>query len=102
MRHPYSKREKVLLGKKIDKERHMRSWGHYAKDWDVFVELTESSGRYYSDYYKEYWRVLYLSGCRKYAKDCSNAVLRSKLKNSDDSFRGATCNKVFDYFYTIW
>ena len=62
----------------------------------------------------EYWRNCYLSGCRRYAKDCTNSHIRAKyrqmaLRNMTDEFledvvalKGSDYEKEYDYLWTIW
>ena len=61
----------------------------------------------------EYWQLYYLTGPRKYAKDCTNSVIRAFYRNLlnthdpdelDDAqaLSGSDYEKMFDYNWTIW
>ena len=61
----------------------------------------------------EYWRTYYLTGPRRYAKECTNSVIRAMYRNLlnniceedlDDiqALRGADYEKMYDYVWTIW
>lgn len=61
----------------------------------------------------EYWKAYYLSGERKYAKLCTNRVIRAyyrdQIRKLDQeamediaALRGADYEKMFDYVWTIW
>ena len=61
----------------------------------------------------KYWNVYYLTGERKYAKHCTNRVIRAMYRDMlnavggdglDDvqALRGSDYEKMFDYDWTIW
>lgn len=61
----------------------------------------------------EYWQAYYLTGPRRYAKFCTNRVIRAMYRDMlrsidpDDpgdipAFRGSEYEKIFDYDWTIW
>ena len=58
----------------------------------------------------DYWKAFYLSGCRKFAKDCTNRCIRNRYrmkKNSMDpeeivAMRHSDYQKEFDYWWTLW
>lgn len=61
----------------------------------------------------DYWKTLYLSGKRKFAKRCSNSIIRARyrdiLKNIDieniediPALCGSEYRRLFDYNWTIW
>ena len=61
----------------------------------------------------EYWKTWYISGRRKYAKDCTNRVVRayyrdilSSLEDEDiediQALKGSDYEKMYDYNWTIW
>ena len=60
----------------------------------------------------EYWKTFYLSGLRKFAKQCSEGVIRAQYRNmlskidADDmedipALCGSEYKRVFDYDWTI-
>lgn len=58
----------------------------------------------------EYWKIYYLTGRRKYAKNYSNRHIRQKYRQMIHKMepedvtapRGADYEKEFDYAYTVW
>ena len=79
----------------------------YERDLESGISLKwndERNGGY------NYWDNYYISGARKYAKDCTNRKIRSKYRNllANQEFEhimtlsGSQYEKEFDYFWTIW
>ena len=61
----------------------------------------------------EYWQLYYLTGPRKYAKSCTNRVIRAMYRDMLNCFdgdclddipalRGSDYEKLFDYNWTVW
>lgn len=103
--------------------------GRYAENPKVFEEKkreeTENDRRMYrrchpheSGYRPpnggyEYWKEFYLTGPRKYAKSCTNDVIRAKYRdllnslNLEDleniqALRGSDYEKLFDFWWTLY
>lgn len=57
-----------------------------------------------------YWDQFYLSGPRKYAKECTNrkiramyrALIANEILSEIIAPQGSDYEKLFDYFWTIW
>lgn len=61
----------------------------------------------------EYWDQTYISGSRRFAKDMTNGVIRTKYRNmihrgdpdemeDAQALRGSDYEKMYDYLWTIW
>lgn len=61
----------------------------------------------------EYWKAYYISGCRRYAKCCTNRAIRAyyrdQIRRLDrdgmedvSALRGADYEKMYDYVNAIW
>ena len=112
---------KLRRHKRYLKQRHANAYGRWnihdderkeredaALGWPWRWSRNRRNGGY------EYWNNCYLSGCRKYAKSCTNRKIRAKyrrlgLTNMRDEHladivapRGSDYEKEFDYLYTIW
>lgn len=90
----------VRFDPQLDKERANRS---YEEDKDSKWVDKRNEGY-------DYWNQCYLSGSRRYAKDCTNRKIRSMFRDLianeflDDIIapQGSDYEKLFDYFWTIW
>lgn len=107
---------KKLRHKYALKKDHAVRFGRYSVKYD------EQHERYWNDQFSgtkwyddrndgyQYWQRFYLSGSRKYAKDCTNSVIRSKYRalisngELDEIIapRGSDYEKEFDYLWTIY
>lgn len=88
--------------KAIQKRRHFRWWGYY--------ETEGYKGQELPGYTNKYWKDFYLSGSRQYAKEETNAKIRSffrnKLNGHDfedlNAMSGSDYQKEYDFEWTLW
>ena len=115
---------KLRRHKRYLKQRHAnayRYWNVYDDEQSAHREHEEEleSGRHWKwhdprNFGYTYWNNCYLSGCRKYAKSCTNRRIRAKYrqlasKNVKDEYlgdvvapQGSDYEKEYDYLWTIW
>ena len=107
----YQKRLKVK--KKIRKQVMRQMWNrHFESEEDYLAH--PPAYRLYPIADRDRYNKLYISGCRRYAKEQTNNVLRTRYRNlrpinivdlDDDTLiimRAGDYKKVFDYDWTIW
>ena len=113
--------ERLRKHKRRLKQRHARDFGRWnvhedeRKERESFEEdplwrwnRNRRNGGY------EYWSHCYLSGCRRYAKSCTNRRIRAKYRRmlsggAREEYlidvvapQGSDYEKEYDYLWTIW
>ena len=105
-------------GIQIQKKRFCRMVDRYGNPKVVEDDYANEDGWWWTRHHRrnrgfEYWQRCYLSGARRYAKESTNGVIRTKYRNllrpqnisaNDDTvaLRGADYEKEYDYLWTIW
>lgn len=100
------------------KKKYAKSYfyGNEAHDWNTMViALKDVERNKHGRHPLDYWRAFYLSGCRKYAKNTTNRILRqhgreicydaqyyNDLEDVENLPRNGKYRKHFDYGWTVW
>lgn len=115
MRRHRNRYADLMKHKKIQKKKYMNhmadlSYGGSLRMMEDDLKTDEPN------YYKrlrnhgfEYWQESYLSGCRRFAKNLTNRVIRAKYRDlirsaEEDviALNGSEYEKEFDYNWTVW
>ena len=86
---------------KLDEEKCHKE---YEEDRQYFKWIEHRNRGY------DYWKPFYLSGCREFAKKCTNRCIRSRFRMKVHAMdpeeisimRHSDYQKDFDYWWTLW
>lgn len=89
--------------------KHMWGYPQY-KSYKDYVANNRSMWDLQKEPDQRYWQRVYVTGCRRLAKDQTNKKIRRRFRDNlrkgdyDNipACRGADYQKYFDYMWTIW
>jgi hypothetical protein len=94
--------------KQITIKKFMVGCGYFNISFNSFLKRHED---HYSDYYKRYWHLYYLSGPKTFAKKQTHKKTRAKNRNllslynnqeEEEMINHNIYHKQFDYWWTVY
>ena len=100
-------RHAMLYGNRTNLDLVRQQCQNDSDSWRWWTKRHSRNGGY------EYWRQFYLSGPRRYAKECTNSVIRSRYRDmlrsmTDEdvediqALTGSDYEKIFDFWWTLF